>query len=360
MGLMHSKKLGLVPLVPLVVGGCLVLGMAFTSHRWYRQKHMQSPSPSPSAQETTPSPTPSVATPPPVTTPQPSSKPPSPKPTTSTQGFKWGAYTGHTVEAKQNFEQRVGTSMDYVAAFVHWGNENELPLDLASEAKKNNQTLVIFWESKDYNNSSNNDSRFSYDAILRGDWDTYIRDFGEQIRATAVPIILIPFEEVNGDWSPWSLSFNDNTAEKHRQAYQKIAQMYAEIPLLQMGWAVNNDSHPESEENSIGNLYPGSTAVDIVGVDGFNFDDGEWLVPSEIFDSAMQTLKVLGKPIIIFSTASAQGSRKAEWIGQLGSYLRSNPELKGVIWFNENKEKDWRVWSDQNSLSAFKTLIGAL
>ena len=34
--------------------------------------------------------------------------------------------------------------------------------------------------------------------------------------------------------------------------------------------------------------------------------------------------------------------------------MARHPEIAGWIWFNEAKERDWRVWSDERSLEAFR------
>ncbi|MFH1968330.1 MAG: hypothetical protein ABIJ84_03015, partial [bacterium] len=70
------------------------------------------------------------------------------------------------------------------------------------------------------------------------------------------------------------------------------------------------------------------------------------------------------KPIYIFSMASApasakapagQGmSKKAGWIEDALSKINSDPDIVGWIWFNEDKEKNWLVSSDSDSLQAFK------
>jgi hypothetical protein len=60
---------------------------------------------------------------------------------------------------------------------------------------------------------------------------------------------------------------------------------------------------------------------------------------------------------MIFSTSCAPGPQKAPWITDFGAQIKKHPKIVGWIWFNENKEKDWRVWSDNNSLSAFKAIL---
>ncbi len=267
----------------------------------------------------------------------------------------WGAFAGSTVEEAEEFERKVGAPMQLRGVFVHWGNEREFPLALAPSLQ--GKTLVIYWEATDYNVEGVDQPNFSYDAILRGDWDTYVRTFAEQAKLYGGPVILIPFEEMNSDWYTWSGAANGNTPTDHIAAYRYLRDFFRDVPNVQFGWAVNHESVPDTPENSIAAYYPGDEYVDIVGVDGFNFDD-PWQTFEEVFGSALDQLRVYEKPIFIFSMASAEGPGKAEWIRDAFTVqLPRHPEVRGWIWFNENKEKDWRVDSDPNSLKAFQEAV---
>ncbi|MFA5828833.1 MAG: glycosyl hydrolase [Candidatus Shapirobacteria bacterium] len=271
--------------------------------------------------------------------------------------LKWGAYTGWQVEEVNNFESKVGKQMDFVATFVHWGNENELPLDLGNFTKSRGKTLVLFWEAMDYNKETTEDPKYNYDAILRGDWDKYIADFAKQTKNFGGEVILIPFEEMNGDWYPWSGTKNGNSAAKHIAAYRYVKKFFGGINNVKFGWAVNGESSPEVDGNRIMDFYPGNEAVDILGINGFNFDN-PWVSFARVFNDGLETLETLDKPIMIFSMACADGQEKANWIKEgLGKEIYKHPKVQGFIWFNENKEKDWRVWSDTNSLEAFKSIL---
>lgn len=297
-----------------------------------------------------------TATPIPVSpTATPSLAAPTPEPTTPPPGTKqWGAYTGWRVEDVDYFEQQVGAKMDFLATFVHWGNENEFPSQLAELAKSKGQTLVIFWEAMDYNFSGPLDNRFSYDRILAGDWDQYLIGFARSCRDYNGPVILIPFEEMNSDWYPWSGTINGNTPEKHKLAYRYLRTFFSGIESVKFGWDVNAVSVPDTEGNRIGDFYPGSDYVDYVGVNGFNFGS-PWMSFEDIFADALTKLTGLQKPMMIFSMACAEGPEKPAWITDaLTKQIPSYPGLTGWIWFNENKEKDWRVWSDGASLISFR------
>lgn len=263
--------------------------------------------------------------------------------------LEWGAYVGYNVFDRENFEQIIGEKIDLQAVFVHWGNENNFPIDITQGL--NERTLVIFWEAMDYNNESTEQKEFSYDAIINGDWDEYISSFAQEIKEYGNPVILIPFEEMNGDWYPWSISKNNNSSEKHIEAYRHIHDLFNDALNVKFGWTINADSE------FISSSYPGDEYVDYVGLDGFNFGD-PWQSFNDIFSNSLIQLSKYEKPIYIFSFACAEGEEKAEWItNALLVEIPKYEKVKGWIWFNENKEKDWRVWSDEKSLEAFKSSL---
>lgn len=270
----------------------------------------------------------------------------------------WGFY-GSSFDPQKilALEQTLGKSPDYVAAFVHWGNENRFPAHLSPIVKDRGKTLVIFWEATDYTNKSPEQPRFSYDTILRGDWDSYMKYFAAEAKSYGGSIILIPFSEMNGDWFPWSGTKNGNTPEKAILAYRHVHDMFAGAPNVKFGFAPNNESFPNTPENSLDKYYPGDAYADIVGVDGFNFGN-PWQTFDEMFSAPLTVLSKYDKPIYIFSFASAEGENKAAWITDtFTKQIPKYPKIAGWIWFNENKERDWRIDSDPNALAAFQAIL---
>lgn len=274
----------------------------------------------------------------------------------ATDSIKWGAYTGYLPSDFTSLQSIVGKKMDYMAVFIHWGNENAFPVDMAKLAKDNNQSLVIYWESDDYNFSPpESDSRYSYDKILSGTYESYIKSFALAAKNSGVPVIIVPFDEMNGNWSSWSVTKNGNTPQKHVAAFRYLKSFFTDASNIKFGWAINNDSVPDTAINQPMTYYPGDDVVDIVGVDGFNFGN-PWQSFSSVFDNSIEKLNTINKPMMIFSMASAEGSNKAAWIQDASVKLQNSP-VTAWIWFNENKEHDWRVNSDANSLAAFQNYL---
>lgn len=263
----------------------------------------------------------------------------------------WGAYVGDNTNDLQNFENEVGKKLNIQATFISWGNENQFP---STTQNFKNKTLLIFWEAQDYNDPSPEQPKFSYKSILNGAWDSYIKSFAEQAKNYGGPVILIPFDEMNINEYTWSGQANGNNPADFAKVYQHVHDLFSTATNVKFGWAVNNDSVPDTTANAITAYYPGDAYVDYVGVDGFNFGD-PWQTYSEVFSSALNTLSQYNKPIYIFSMACAAGTQKASWIADALSKIYSDSRIKGWIWFNENKEENWLVNSDANSLKAFQT-----
>ena len=161
---------------------------------------------------------------------------------------------------------------------------------------------------------------------------------------------------MNGNWDPWGGTVGNNTPEKVVATWKHIYDIFGSISNVKFAWAINNISVPNTAANAIAKYYPGDGYVDYVAVDGFNFGN-PWQSFDQIFKSTLNEVSQYGKPIYILSTASSQGSQKASWILDFGAKVETYPLLKGWVWFNENKEKDWRVNSDSNSIEAFKSIL---
>ncbi len=264
------------------------------------------------------------------------------------QGLKFGAYTSGSLA---QLEKKVRQEVDMQAVFIGWNTTDaDVPTTFPTSLKGTGKTLVIFWESS---------VERPFDKLLAGDWDERLGIFIDNAREYGDPIIFVPFHEMNGDWTTWSGTRGDNSPEKLIAAWRRLRGQFAESPNVLFGWAPNAGSFPNQPGNQIEDYYPGDEYVDIVGVDGFNFGN-PWQTFDEVLGDALTRIGRYPKPLYIFSTASAEGPRKPEWIAQA---FEGMPRygVEGFIWFNEDKERDWRIWSNKKSLKAFRAgLAGAL
>ncbi len=114
-------------------------------------------------------------------------------------------------------------------------------------------------------------------------------------------------------------------------------------------------------------LYPGDAYVDWLGLDGYNWGTSapgkSWQSFAQVFGATYADLTALSaKPLLIAKTASAEaGGDKADWIADAYSArtLRQFPRIRGIIWFNEDKETDWRIESSASAQAAFAQAVSS-
>ncbi|MFZ2887327.1 MAG: glycosyl hydrolase [Minisyncoccia bacterium] len=296
--------------------------------------------------QTTPKPI--VSTPPSVAT---SSSPaPTPPVHATSSTLQWGAFVGGGPAEIANFETLAGKQMHLVSVFTGWGANGAFPSEYGPAVRDKGKTMVLFWEQ--YGTT--------LDDIIAGKHDAYIKEFAASAQKYGGPIILAPLHEMNGDWDPWGGFVGTNSPEKVILAWKKIHDTFGAVPNVKFAWDVNNMSVPNTAANAIEKYYPGDAYVDYVAVDGFNFGS-PWQTFDQVFAQSLAAVSKYNKPMYILSFASSDGSAKAAWITDaLTVQMPKYPQLAGWVWFNVDKETDWRISSDAASLAAFKSAVSLL
>ncbi|HZD66937.1 MAG TPA: glycosyl hydrolase, partial [Acidimicrobiales bacterium] len=210
-------------------------------------------------------------------------------------------------------------------------------------------------------------------AINDGSQDSVIMAAAERLKAFGHPVFLRPLSEMNGDWFPWS-----GDPQAFIAAWRHIWDIFHQVGAANVSWvwAPNADSHPGgTDPNSPNNwtrYYPGDRYVDWVGIDGYNWGETTgftWQSFGSIFQPVYDDYESR-KPIMIAEVSSLEwnpawgtapaGDSKASWIGDAGSWLKSHPDVKAVVWYDTNRsrsEADWRVDSSASSLRAYHRLV---
>jgi hypothetical protein len=128
------------------------------------------------------------------------------------------------------------------------------------------------------------------------------------------------------------------------------------------GWSAPGD--PGFEE-----YYPGDDYVDLLAFSAYNFGTNpscttwpSWDGPEVAFGPYLARLRAMAptKPIFIAQTASASstGYDKGQWLIDTYSYLADYPAVRGILYFNIDKECDWAFYqSSGRQLDAYKTAI---
>ena len=263
----------------------------------------------------------------------------------------------------ENFARDIGRPPAIVFWFQPWIDEPAFPSEAVATLRKRGYVPMVSWEPWDPAIGANNE-RFRPVRIAAGDHDDYVRGWARAAKSASGPILVRFGHEMNGPWYPWGSA--DNRPEEYVAAFRHVVSLIrAEgASNVRFVWAPNVE-YPGSA--SIVPLYPGDAYVDWVCVDGFNWGtsrvDSRWESFEKVFRSTYDQVVVLapGKRLMIETASAEIGGDKAAWIEDAFSVQlpRNFKRVEAVLWFDENKETDWRVVSSPEALRAFRQAVSA-
>jgi len=199
--------------------------------------------------------------------------------------------------------------------------------------------------------------------IAAGVHDDYLRTWAQGIRHAPGHVYLRPFPEMNGDWVPWN---GDPQALRHAWTHLTTLFAHEGATNVRWVWSPNVTDEPRTEANRMENYYPGDDHVDVLALSGYNWGDTRpaigWLSFEDILDEPYARLTRLGpQPVWMAETASSEvGGDKAAWIRAMFATTAAFPRLEAIVWFNEDKETDWRIQSSVDALRAFASALRSL
>lgn len=223
---------------------------------------------------------------------------------------------------------------------------------------------VVTWEPWRWLEDGQYDrAAFPLQSIADGAHDDYLYWWAESLAGFRGTVYLRFAHEANGTWYPWSATAGTQPSTYVR-AWRHIHRLFSEKGATNVKWVwAPNVSFPGS--TSIVDTYPGADFVDVVGVDGYNWGtarpESHWIAPEDLFGPTLDELEAIapGKPIVVTEVGSSeQGGDKAEWVRQLVRYFNRNRSVVGFIWFDHDKETDWRLASTPESAAAFAEELG--
>jgi hypothetical protein len=256
--------------------------------------------------------------------------------------------------------QRLARPIDIVMWYQGWGSSWPMldPSWVNAVLATGRKPLVTWepWAPGDVTQPA-----YQLSRIADGAYDDYVRSWATTAAAIPGTIYLRPMHEMNGYWYPWGGTVNGNSAADFIRAWRHLHDIFVQAGATNVRWvwSPNAGDWPATDANRFEQYYPGDQYVDVLSLDGYNFGTSVpgfgWSTFDSIFGSAYARLAQLGpQPIWITETASApEGGDKAAWIRDMFASIASYPRLAAVIWFNVNKERDWRVDSSPDSLAAF-------
>jgi beta-mannanase len=255
-----------------------------------------------------------------------------------------------------------GKKPSVIMDYRDWAHTPNFPTDFANLVVGRGATPMLTWEPWD-STAGVNQPAYRLSAIANGAYDPLVKRWAAQIRAWGKPLMLRFAHEMNGNWYPWGEGVNGNAAGQYVTAYRRVVSTFRSAGVTNVTWVWSpNVAYPGSVP--ISRLFPGAAYVDWTALDGYNWGattaEG-WKGFEQVFGASIAQVRGLStKPLMIAEIGSAeQGGDKAAWIRDFFARLAARPEVRGFVWFNHDKEADWRVQSSDASRIAYAAAVAA-
>jgi beta-mannanase len=276
------------------------------------------------------------------------------------------------VRAADEYQILFGRRIRILSFYEAWGQADQPPdLTGIESVIENGYTPMITWEPWQRRQSSIDSSREPWDqppyslaALASGTYDDYIRIWALSLKRLSAPVFFRPMHEMNGDWYPWCGTVNGNRPVDFITAWRHIRSIFRKTnsDKLVWVWSPYAESVPDEPGNKLRDYFPGEEEVDWLALDGYNWGStrawSRWQGFSEIFRKGYKQLirLSLAKPVMIGELGcTEEGGDKSDWIREASEALKYRfTGIKGLIWFNVNKECDWRIESSPESVGSFR------
>lgn len=201
---------------------------------------------------------------------------------------------------------------------------------------------------------------YGLDTITEGHHDDTIRAWAKDAAEWGQPVALRFAHEMNGYWYPWAESANGNDDGDYVAAWRHTHDLFIEEGATNVIWVWSpNLSQPTL--TPLAQLWPGDGYVDWVGLVGYlgnGIDPAQWTPTfDELFGPTLTELRAFtDQPIVITEIGATEaGGKKAEWTAHVLETVATRDDIVGLMWFEIDKEADWRIVSSPEARAAFAT-----
>lgn len=246
-----------------------------------------------------------------------------------------------------------GTATWYAA----WSYGSPFPTAAADALRTWGAIPQVTWEPWDPT-AGVTQPAYTLARITAGDFDAYITSWARDIKAWGHWLRIRFAHEMNGNWYPWAEGVNGNRSGDYVKAWWHVRSIFDRLGVTNVGW-VWCPQAPYPGTVPLPGLFPGDGGVNEVALDGYNWHvqpTDPWTPFASVFGPGINQLAALSKqPVSIGETGCPEtGGDKATWITGMWQTLAGWPQVRGLLWFDFQKEADWRINSSPASLAAFQ------
>ncbi|MAU81475.1 MAG: endoglucanase [Gordonia sp.] len=278
---------------------------------------------------------------------------------------RWGAYIPSVLPASASSPSPIdqlaalaGAAPGYLHRFAAIGDNAPIAdLDAIVEAGAGPLLSLEPWQP----DGGIEQPRYALSRIASGDFDDDFRRWATQLVDWGKPILLRFAQEMNGTWYPWAIGIGGNTAAGYRAAWNRMWRIFDDVGAdnVRFVWAPNALTAATTD---FADAYPGHGVVDYLAVDGYNWGEApghHWQSARDLFPPSLSRLREVGgnQPLLITEVGCADGpspEAKADWIADFFTIVDAEPRLEALLWFQTDKERDWRFNTTPASTAAFR------
>ena len=146
-------------------------------------------------------------------------------------------------------------------------------------------------------------------------------------------------------------------------AWRHIHDVFAAEGATNVQWVWCPNASAFADGGNAPSFYPGDEYVDWICGDGYNWAPGrsgdQWRSFADIYGAFYDWGVAHGKPLMVgeFGAQERNPGDKAQWLTDAREALKTKfPEIKAVLYFDANKDYDWRVSTSPETLAAFRAM----
>ena len=248
--------------------------------------------------------------------------------------------------AVEGLEQSIGRTLDIDHNFYGW--DEPFPSEIERWDLQAGRIPMISWNGKGVTTAT----------IAVGRYDDVIRERAEATRAFGDEVLIRWFWEMDGN----KKADFAGTPEQYVAAWQHIVTIFRQegADNVRWVWCPNASAFNDGEAQE---FYPGDNFVDWTCADGYNWAPGrlgdDYRSFQDIFGGFYAWASLHDQPIMVgeFGVQERDPGEKAQWIAAAGEAIKSDfPLLRAIVYFNANKDYDWRLATSDSALEAFKRM----
>jgi glycosyl hydrolase family 26 len=170
-------------------------------------------------------------------------------------------------------------------------------------------------------------------AIASGQYDGYLSEYAEAVRAYHHPVVLSFGHEMNGDWYTWGYKKTSPTV--FVAAWRHIVKLFRTLGAQNVTWLWTVNIINDTQRGKIPRptqWWPGNAYVNWVGIDGYYLKSSWQFAP--LFGPTISAVRALTlDPILIAETGAVPAADQPKKIADLFAGTRQYG-LLGFVWFN--------------------------